>query len=68
LHELKDLDFDLSLTGFDTRGIDEFLSTPEDDDANAAPPLPVIAISRLGDLWLCGKHRVCVETQPTPTL
>ena len=59
LAELRGLDFDLSLTGFDSREIDEFLSTPEDDDdANAAPPLPEVAISRVGDLWICGKHRV----------
>jgi DNA modification methylase len=59
LSELRDLEFDLSLTGFDTREIDAFLATPDDDDdANAAPPLPEVAISRLGDLWLCGKHRV----------
>jgi DNA modification methylase len=59
LLELKELDFDLSLTGFDTREIDAFLATPDDDDdANAAPPLPEVAVSRLGDLWLCGKHRV----------
>jgi DNA modification methylase len=59
LLELKDLDFDLSLTGFDTKEIDDFLAKPDDDDAaNATPPLPENPVSRAGDLWLCGRHRV----------
>ena len=27
-------------------------------DVDAAPPLPAVAVTRLGDLWLCGRHRV----------
>ena len=38
---MRDLDFDLSLTGFDDREIDEFLADPDDDDrANLVPPVP----------------------------
>src|SRR5260370_38327790 len=41
LQELNASEFDLSLTGFDPREIDNLLLSPEDDDkANAAPPLP----------------------------
>jgi DNA modification methylase len=59
LLELKDLDFDLELTGFDSREIDEFLSGPDpDEDADTVPPVPDQPASKLGDLWLCGKHRV----------
>src|SRR5579872_1846271 len=58
LIELRDLDFDLSLTGFETREIDAFLSTPDDDEADNAPPLPETPVSRPDDLWLCGPHRV----------
>src|SRR5580698_4514426 len=48
LSELKDLDFDLELTGFDSREIDEFLSGPEvDEDADAVPPVPDEPASRL---------------------
>ena len=57
LGELKALDFDLSLTGFDPREIDSFTLTPnaaEDD----VPPIPEVPASRAGDLWLCGPHRV----------
>jgi DNA modification methylase len=55
--ELKALEFDLTLTGFDSREIDAFTLTPtaaEDD----APPVPEVPTSRPGDLWLCGPHRV----------
>ena len=59
LLELKDLDFDLALTGFDSREIDEFLAGPDlDEGADAVPPVPDQPASKLGDLWLCSKHRV----------
>jgi len=59
LQELNEADFDLSLTGFDPGEIDALLIAPEDDErANAAPPLPENHVSRAGDLWLCGPHRV----------
>jgi hypothetical protein len=53
LEELRGLEFDLELTGFDGREIDEFLSDPSDDDrANAAPPVPENPVARLGDLTM----------------
>ena len=58
LQELNAADFDLSLTGFDPKEIDDLLAIPDEEKANAAPPLPENPVSRLGDLWLCGKHRV----------
>src|SRR5215471_12230299 len=59
LTDLKGLDFDLALTGFDDREIDDFLSDPGDDDrANIAPPVPENPASRLGDVGLMGKHRL----------
>ena len=57
LLDLQKADFDLSLTGFDARELDEFL-WHDPPDVDAAPPLPVVAVTRLGDLWLCGSHRV----------
>ena len=56
--DLSALDFDLSLTGFDTGEIDALLALDDDDKGNAAPPLPESSASRLGDLWLLGPHRV----------
>jgi len=57
LAELQKSDFDLSLTGFDARELDQYLlHDPPDEDA--VPPVPVIAVTRPGDLWLCGPHRI----------
>lgn len=59
LADLSALDFDLTLTGFDVNEIDVLLRDPLDDErADQAPPLPDVAATRLGDLWLCGEHRV----------
>ncbi len=58
LKELSELDFNLDLTGFSSGEIDELLAVPDEEQANQAPPLPAVAISRLDDLWLCGSHRV----------
>jgi DNA modification methylase len=63
--ELKDLelsDFDLSIIGFSDDELRDLLGDGEvgpgltdEDDAPEAPEQPV---SRTGDLWLVGKHRV----------
>jgi hypothetical protein len=45
LGELKALDFDLRLTGFDTREIDAFTLTPNVAE-DAVPPLPEVPASR----------------------
>src|SRR6267142_3542009 len=51
LQELNELDFDLSLTGFDPKELDDLLIPPEDDErANAVPPLPATAVTRPDDL------------------
>jgi hypothetical protein len=57
LQELNAADFDLSLTGFDPGEIDGLLAIPDEEKANAAPPLPENPVSRVGDLWICGKLR-----------
>jgi DNA modification methylase len=59
LTEIGSLDFDLSLTGFDPAELDRLLLKPVDDEtANQAPSLPEVAVSRPGDLWILGSHRV----------
>ena len=55
--ELKALDFDLTLTGFDSREIDAFTLTPNAAE-DEVPPVPEVPTSRLGDLWCCGPHRI----------
>ena len=56
--ELGALSFDLSLTGFNVHELDVLLRNPLDEEqADQAPPLPEVATTQLGDLWICGEHR-----------
>jgi DNA modification methylase len=58
LQELAAADFDLSLTGFDPRQLEDLLTLPNNDEqADVAPPLPENPVSRPGDLWPCGNRR-----------
>jgi DNA modification methylase len=56
-----DLDFDLTITGFETAEIDLLL---QGDDSNAGgieeDQIPELGppVSRLGDVWILGKHRL----------
>lgn len=58
--ELKDMGVDMLTTGFDFPEIEKLLATSEEEDekANEAPALPENPVSQIGDLWLCGPHRV----------
>ncbi len=64
LQALIDIEFDLSLTGFSLAEIDFSLdsaressaSTP--DGADDIPERQDVAVSRPGDLWLLGRHRL----------
>src|SRR6266700_3982115 len=58
LQEIQEADFDLSLTGFNPGEIDKLLLLDDEEQANATPPLPESPVSRSGDLWLLGRHRV----------
>jgi DNA modification methylase len=66
LQELSELDFDLDLTGFNPNEIDGLLAIPDEERANEAPPLPAIPVSRVGDLWLCGPHRILCGDATSP--
>ncbi len=71
LAELTDAGFDLALTGFDDAELDSLLTdtddgdpeksdeAPQDDDAaDEVPDAPTVAVSRPGDVWLLGAHRL----------
>src|SRR6202035_4112704 len=64
LLDLKGLDFDLSLTGFDARELGAFLAAEGAagglTDEDAVPELPETPVSRLGDIWILGDHRLLV--------
>jgi len=61
LGELGDLGFDLDLTGFTLDEIDALKPTEVATgltDEDAVPEPPVEPVTRLGDVWLLGGHRV----------
>src|SRR3954451_2700150 len=58
LQELNAAEYDLDLTGFNPKELDDLLALPEEERVNETPPVPDSPVSRPGDLWICGKHRV----------
>ncbi len=61
LQELSDLDFDLSLTGFDEKELDGFLEPEPTEgltDEDAVPEAPETPVTVEGDVWLLGRHRL----------
>jgi len=52
---------DLDVLGFSGLELDQLLAAAEGGDgeeADEAPPLPEVPVTRPGDLWICGPHRV----------
>ena len=52
---------DLDVLGFSGLELDQLLAAADGGDDAAldeAPPLPAVPVSRPGDLWRCGDHRV----------
>ncbi|ANK80858.1 MAG: DNA methylase N-4 [Rhizobiales bacterium NRL2] len=73
LQALVDLDFDVEITGFSLAEIDFTLDAASERDVpgpagpeDEIPPLPKTAISRPGDLWRCGRHRVLCGDARSP--
>jgi DNA modification methylase len=65
LEALIELDFDMELTGFSLAEVDLVIDAAHEsapsgpsDQADEIPSVPDVAVSRRGDLWRCGRHRV----------
>jgi DNA modification methylase len=59
--ELKEFDFDLSLTGFDNGEIEQILIGNGKDgltDQDAIPETPEEPTAKTGDFWMLGDHRL----------
>lgn len=61
LGELGDLGFDLDLVGFTDDEIAALMPVeiePGLTDEDAVPDVPINSVSRVGDIWILGKHRL----------
>ena len=66
LDELRDQDFDLGILGFSSQELNDLIGTPNTPPENAAgngnadqtPEVETVDVSRTGDVWLLGQHRV----------
>jgi len=70
LGDLLDLDFEVELTGFDLDEVQDILDIPDEDAAvkdavaddsaedETVKPCSRVAVSRSGDEWLLGEHRL----------
>jgi DNA modification methylase len=60
LGELGDLDFDLSLIGFDETELGDLMAetTEGETDPDDVPEPPVDPVTVQGDVWVMGKHRL----------
>ena len=71
LSELQGADFDLSLLGFDNGELNKLMGSAEDvkdDDFDVEDELQKPAITKPGDLWLLGNHRlVCGDSTMAET-
>jgi len=68
--ELKDLGFDLELTGFDITEIEKLFADEngdaEDDDFNLDGALEEAPFAKTGDLWHLGRHRLLLGDSTKP--
>lgn len=63
IEDLQGVDFDVSLTGFDPAELDDLFKDSlkdniKEDDFDVEEELKKPALSKLGDLWLLGRHRL----------
>lgn len=73
IDDLKDSNFDIEFTGFEPPELDELFNQLHDkdikeDDFDVDEALKEPAVSKLGDLWLLGRHRlVCGDSTAEET-
>jgi DNA modification methylase len=69
LQDLEDADFDLSLTGFDDKELDQLLAPEIEEgltDEDAVPEVPEEPKTKLGDIYILGNHRLmCGDSTST---
>jgi DNA modification methylase len=70
LGDLQDMAVDLASLGFEAGELDALLRSGENDPREEdIPEAPVVPVSRLGDLWVLGNHRlVCGDATDAATV
>ena len=73
IQDLQSLDYDISFTGFEQGEIDKLFSEVnaneiQEDDFDVDEALKEPAISKLGDVWLLGKHRLVCGDSTDPAV
>lgn len=71
IEDLQGVDFDVSLTGFNSAELDDLFKDSlkdniKEDDFDVEEELKKPAISKLGDLWLLGEHRLICGDSTNP--
>lgn len=70
LKELQDKDLDLTMTGFDEPYIDEIMKANEElagrVDEDSTPPAPEHPLSKQGEVWILGDHRLMCGDSTKP--
>lgn len=67
--ELQAMGFNLELTGFSNEELLDMLNEEHKEgktDDDAVPEQPKVPVSRLGDVWVCGPHRVMCGDSTKP--
>ncbi|WP_077852854.1 site-specific DNA-methyltransferase [Clostridium felsineum] len=71
LESLKELEFDIDLLGFDAAELNTLLNSAEDvkeDDFDVEEELKNPPLSKQGDLWILGRHRlICGDSTKSET-
>ena len=60
LADLRDMDVDLDIIGFNEQELEELLATLDEDDTpeETIPDPQENPVSKLGDVWLLGDHKL----------
>lgn len=73
IKDLQEVDFDVSLTGFEPPEIDELMNklnggNTQEDDFDVDGALTETPITKQGDVWLLGKHRLICGDSTLPEI
>jgi DNA modification methylase len=68
LVELGELGFDLPLTGFSDAELGKLIPSVMESDAEFIPPVPAQPVTRAGDLWILGGHRIICGDSTDPAV